>query len=111
MIGKEELQAHYLHQIQEEYYTGISKTLINKLLIVPNTLIKEKQKMITTDKQDEILNIANKICNLHLYEKTTKNNISEFIIQDTLKIIRNMHKIGIQLDIQWPDSLRYAIFN
>ena len=60
--------------------------------------------MITQDKQNEILNTKNEICNLHLIEKTTKNNISEFIIQDKLKIIRNMFRNGIQFDIQWPDS-------
>ena len=105
---KNELQVHNLSQIQEEYYIGVSKRLINKLLIliISNAIIKKRQKLINQIEQDEILNIVNEICDLHLNHASTKNSIMEFVIQDMIKIIHNMLKNGIHVNINWPSSIK-----
>ena len=66
LMVKNELQVHNHSQVQGEYYICISKRLINKLLIISNTIIREKQKEISQEEQNEILKIVNEICNLHL---------------------------------------------
>ena len=99
-LVKNELQVHNLSQIQEEYYIGVSKRLINKLLIISNAIIKKRQKLINQIEQDEILNIVNEICDLHLNHASTKNSIMEFVIQDMIKIIHNMLKNGIHINMK-----------
>ena len=69
------------------------------MLIILNAIIKKKQKMIDQNEQNEILNIVNEICDLHLNHIFTKNSISEFLIQDVIKIIHNMLKNGIYINI------------
>ena len=59
--------------------------------------------------QNAILNIVNEICDLHLNHTSTKNSISEFVIQDMIKIIHNMLKNGIHININWPLSINMQI--
>ena len=56
--------------------------------------------MINQNEQNEILNIVNEICDLHLNHISTKNSISEFVIQDMIKIIHNMLKNGIHINMK-----------
>ena len=61
LIVKNELQVHNMFKIQNEYYICISKRLINKLLIISNNIIKQKQKEMNQEEANEILRIMNKI--------------------------------------------------
>ena len=65
----------------------------------------------TETERDESRRIINKICDLHLNQSQTKNSISEIVIQDMIKIIHNMIKNGIQMNINWPLSIKNANLN
>ena len=111
MMVKNELQFHNRPEIQNEYYIFISKKLINKLLIRSNSIIKQKRKEMNQEEANEILKIIDEICDLHIFQFKTKTSISEFVMQDMIKIIHNMMKNGIQMDINLPISIKNVDFN
>ena len=57
MMVKNELQVHNRPEIQNEYYIFISKRLINRLLMISNSIIKQKRKEMNQEEADEILKI------------------------------------------------------
>ena len=94
MMVKNELQVHNRPEIQNEYYIFISKRLINRLLMISNSIIKQKRKEMNQEEADEILKIMEEICDLHVFQFKTKTSISKFVMQDMIKIVDNMKKMG-----------------
>ena len=111
MMVKSELQVHNMSEIQNEYYIFTSKKLINQLLIRTNSIIKQKRKEMNQEEANEILKIIDEICDLHIFQFKTKTSISEFVMQDMIKIIHNMLKNGIHMDINLPISIKNVDFN
>merc|ERR1711873_307832 len=110
MMVKNELQVHNRPEIQNEYYIFISKRLINRLLMISNSIIKQKRKEMNQEEADEILKIMEEICDLHVFQFKTKTSISKFVIQDMIKIVDNMKKNGIHVE-NLPMSIRNVDFN
>ena len=62
--------------------------------MMSNSIIKQKRKEMNQEEADEILKIIKEICDLHVFQFKTKTSISEFVMQDMIKIIHNMIKMG-----------------